>query len=120
MINWKALLKNNQMITDNFTANRDNIVKVYITVRDYIYKETTLRRFARKHEGKSITFIKTEDKDYIYHVKDTTKLLIQEARTRNIITGADERIGIKLTIDGKVIYFDDINKTVKEENIESR
>ena len=122
MVIWKALLKDKTMICDNFTKNRKNIEKVYITMRAYIYedpednsKEISLRKFARKYNTVPIKFKRVENTDYIYDVTNVDNLLIQTAMMRDARTGAEGIVGIKLTMDKKIIYFDDTTGEIKGE-----
>lgn len=123
MITWKALLKDKTMIYDNFSANRKNIERVYITVRRYIFedpndntKELNLRKFTRKYKTEKVTFKRIDTTEFEYDVKDPDKLLIQEAYMQDVLTGVNGKVGLKLTIDGKVLFFDDLNNTIEEQD----
>jgi len=119
MITWRALLKDKTVISNNFTENKGKIEKIYITIKRYIYKdpsdetkELNFPRIRRRYKTVPIEFKRVDLKEYEYDVTHINDFLIQEARMYNIQTGGDNKVGIRLTLDKAIIYFDDLNNTV--------
>ena len=118
MIVWKALLKNKTEIYNDFYKNKDKVEIIYIIKKRYIYedpddstKELNFPFIKRAIKGKKLVFKRVEQETRKFNVSAINNIVIQEARMRNVYTGRDVKVGIKLTLDKGYIYFDDENNT---------
>jgi len=126
MINWKAILTDKTTIYKDFSKHKDKVETIIIMVKRYIYqdptdsdKELNFPTIMRRYKTVPITLLKTDYQEYKYDVKYIPNKVIQEAYMKNLLTGKEQKVGIRLTIGEAVIYFDDISNTVMKRNNEN-